>query len=274
MTAFPGPAAVPARWPSSSFAAQAATLTWRQLRTAVRDPQEILFGLLQPTVLLFLFTQVFAILTTTAAFPPGLSYVDYLMPAILLNNALQQAMQSGVALVEDLDNGFLARLRSMPVHPLVPLVARSFAGLGFCALQLVVMLGIAIALFGHRPGGSPAGVLASLLLALVVSWGVGWPFLALGAWLRRAQTMQNVSVVAVFPLMFISSAYVPISALPGWTHTLAQLNPLTYAVDTMRTLALGIPGGGLGAAGLTVGICVVLAVVGALAALPGFRRPL
>ncbi|WP_033289310.1 ABC transporter permease [Amycolatopsis jejuensis] len=268
------PVTAPARWPTSSFASQVALLTWRQLSTTVRDPQEILFALLQPAALLFMFTQVFAVLTTTAGFPPGLSYVDYLMPAILLNNVLQQAMQSGAGLVEDLHNGFVARLRSMPVHPAVPLVARSCADLAFCALQLVVMLGTAIALFGHRPGGGLAGVAASLLLALVVCWGIGWLFLALGAWLRRAQTMQSLSVVAVLPLMFLSSAYIPVSALPGWIRTLARINPLTYAVDTMRELALGLPGGGLGTAALTVLICAVLAIAGIFAALRGFRRPL
>ncbi|WP_020659276.1 ABC transporter permease [Amycolatopsis benzoatilytica] len=274
-TTFPGPAATATgRWKSASFAAQVAALAGRQLSTSVRDPQEILFALLQPLVLLFMFTQVFAALTTTTGFPAGLSYVDYLMPAILLTNALQQAMQSGSGLVEDLHNGFLARLRSMPVHPIAPLVARSCADLAFCGLQLVVMLGIAIALFGYRPSGGLAGAATSLLLAMVVCWGVGWVFLALGSWLRRAQTMQNISIVAVFPVTIISSAYVPLSALPGWVRAIATLNPLTYAVDTMRALALGLPGGGFGPAALTVAISAVLAVGGALAALPGFRRPL
>ena len=268
------PVATRPRWPASSAFAQVAALTARQLTTAVRDPQLILFALLQPAVLLFMFTQVFAVLATTSSFPAGVSYLDYLMPAILLNNAIQQAMQSGVGLVEDLRNGFLARLRSMPVGRMAPLVARSFADLAFCALQLVVLLGVAISLFGYRPDGGIGGVAVSVLLALVVSWGLSWIFLALGAWLRKAQTMQNISIVAVFPLMFVSSAYVPVAALPGWLRTVAQLNPLTYAVDTTRSLALGLPGGGFDAALTTVLISLALATIGAAAARRGFARPL
>ncbi|WP_326835731.1 ABC transporter permease [Amycolatopsis rhabdoformis] len=265
-------AAVP-RPRGSSFATQVAVLTSRSLMTSVRDPQMILFSLLQPAVLLFMFTQVFAVMATTSSFPPGITYIDYLMPAILLNNAVQQAMQSGVGLVEDLKNGFLARLRSMPIHRSAPLVARSFADLAYCALQLVALLLAAVAVFGYRPGGGFLGGVISVALALLVSYGLSWVFLALGAWLRRAQTMQNISIVAVFPLMFVSSAYVPLAALPDWLRAVAQANPLTYAVDTIRSIALGMPGGGFSAAATTLLISATLAALGALAATHFFRRP-
>jgi ABC-2 type transport system permease protein len=105
-----------------------------------------------------------------------------------------------------------------------------------------------------------------------VSWALSWVFLAVGAWVRDAESMQSVGFLAMFPLMFASSAFVPIDGLPGWLRVIATINPLTYAVDASRNLALDLPVGSGVVAALAASAGLLL--VGVIAAVRGFRRPL
>ncbi|MCK1796999.1 ABC transporter permease [Streptomyces sp. XM4193] len=274
-TAGPAPRVAAADRPvsgGSSFLAQVRVLTGRSLRAMVTDPGIVLFGLIQPIVILFVLTQVFSKMGMPPNFPEGVSYLDYVLPAILVDNAAQSAMQSGVGLVEDQKNGMVARLRSLPVHPGALLVARSLVGLVRSAVQVLVIMVLAMTVLGYSPHGGLAELALSAGLTLFISFSLGWAFIAAGAWLRRAEPLQNLALIFIFPLMFASSAYVPVADLPTWLQVVANVNPLTYAIDATRALALDMPG--LDHAFPAVAICVVITVVGAVAALRGFRRPL
>ncbi|CCH28643.1 ABC transporter permease [Actinosynnema sp. NPDC047251] len=264
-------AAPQTRWRGTDFATQVLVLTQRSLRTLVSDPRMIVFSILQPLIMLTLFSQIFASIANTPGFPAGVSYIDFLMPAILVNTAMQSALQAGVGLVTDMKNGVLARFRSLPIRLGSVLVARSLSDLVRTAAQLVLMLLFAVTIFGFSPAGGIAGVAGALALALAVGWALGWIFLAIASWLRNAELMQTVGFLAMFPLMFASSAYVPVSGLPGWLQAIANVNPLTYAVDAARALALSHPVTGVVAA---LGTSAVLAVIGWVFAVRGFRRPL
>jgi ABC-2 type transport system permease protein len=227
--------------------------------------------LLQPLVMLLLFSQIFSSIAKTPGFPSGVSYIDYLMPAILVNTAMGSAIQSGVGLVNDMKNGVLARFRSLPIAMGSVLVARSLSDVVRTAVQLVIMLIFASVLFGFDPAGGVFGVLGAWALGLVVGWALGWIFLAAAAWLRNAEVMQMVGFLLMFPLMFASSAYVPIGNLPSWLQLVAKVNPMTYAVNAARDLALAMPvGAGVWAA---LGTSLGLAVIGSALAVIGFRRP-
>jgi ABC-2 type transport system permease protein len=215
---------------------------------------------------------VFANLGATPNFPPGISYVDYLVPAVLVDNAVQSSLQSGVGLVEDLKNGVVSRLRSLPIQPASMLVARSLSDLTRGAVQAIVILLLATTMLGYSPGGGFGGLAASLFLALMVGWALGWVFLAFGTWLRRAEPMQNISFIALFPLMFASSAYVPVADLPSWLQVVAQVNPLTYAVDATRAVALGFAN--TSSVVPAIVICSIITAAGVVFAILGFRRPL
>jgi ABC-2 type transport system permease protein len=254
------------RWQGTSFANQIGILAGRSLRALVSDPKLMIFSVLQPLIMLLLFSQVFS------GFPPGVTYIDYLMPAILVTTGVTAALQSGIGLVTDMKNGVLGRLRSLPINPTSVLVARSIADLFRTALQLVILLVAAVVLFGFSPAGGVLGVLPAFLLALAVSWSLSWVFLAIGAWLRNAEAMQSVGFLAMFPLMFASSAFVPVDGLPGWLRVFATINPLTYAVDASRHLALAMPVGS-GVVGALLASAGLLAV-GLVTAVRGFRRPL
>ncbi|MGM1057893.1 ABC transporter permease [Saccharothrix sp. Mg75] len=264
-------AAPDTRWRGTGFGTQVLVLTRRSLRALVGDPRMIVFSVLQPLIMLTLFSQIFASIAATPGFPPGVPYIDFLMPAILVNTAMQSALQAGVGLVTDMKNGVLARFRSLPINPGSVLVARSLSDLVRTAAQLVLMTLFAVLVFGFSPAGGAPGVLGALALSLAVGWGLGWVFLAIAAWLRNAELMQTVGFLAMFPLMFASSAYVPISGLPGWLQAVAGVNPLTGAVDAARALALAHPVTGVVGALVTT---AALAAAGWAVTVKGFRRPL
>lgn len=257
------------RWRGTSIANQIAILTGRSLRALVSDPKLVVLSLLQPLIMLLLFSQVFGSMAGAAT---GTSYINYLMPAILVTTGVSAALQSGIGLVTDMKNGVLSRLRSLPVSNMSVLVARSLSDLARTAVQLLILLVAAVVLFDFSPAGGVPGVLAAFLLALAVSWALSWVFLAIGAWLRNAESMQTVGFLAMFPLMFASSAFVPTDSLPVWLRVVATINPMTYAVNASRDLALAMPVGNgvIGALAASVG----LLAVGVVAAARGFRRPI
>ncbi|MER7845476.1 ABC transporter permease [Kitasatospora sp. NPDC096077] len=262
----------PPAWQGSSRLTQIRILTGRSLRALVTDPAVLLFGLLQPVITLVVLSQVFSRMGLPPHFPPDVTYLDFVLPAVLVDNAVQSAVQSGVGLVEDLQNGIVARLRCLPVAPGSLLVARSLTTLVRAAVQAVIILLLGTLVLGYHPRGGVVAVTASIGLTLFMSWALGWLFIAAAAWLRRAEPIQNLAIIAVLPLMFASSAYVPTADLPDWLAAIADVNPLTYAIDTTRALALGLPGTSSAIPALLLGTAV--AATGAWLATRGFRRPL
>ncbi|MGO1049534.1 ABC transporter permease [Crossiella sp. CA198] len=258
-------------WQGSGLLTQIWVLTGRSLRPVLRDPKTLVFSLMQPLLMLVLFSQVFRVIAQGPMFPQGVTYIDYLLPAIMVTTATMVGVQAGVGLTSDMKNGVLARFRSMPVSPVAVLIARSVADLTRGLIELVVMLVAAALLFGFAPAGGVLGVMGALLLALAVGWSLGWLFLAAAAWLRESTTAQMVGMMALFPLQFASSAFVPIQSLPGWLQVVAQVNPISYAINAARDLALNNPVG----SGVTSALVVSagIAVVGAVLAERGFRRP-
>jgi ABC-2 type transport system permease protein len=257
-------------WRGSSVLTQIVVLTGRSLRNVVASRALVLIALLQPLVMLVLFSQVFGSIANTPTFPHGQTYIDYLMPAVLMMGSLAAALQTGTGLVDDMRNGMIARFRTLPIASVSVLLARSIADAVRQAAQLAIMLILAATVFGFAPGGGFFGVLAAWLMSIAVGWSLGWMFMAAGVWIRNAEVMQGVTSMLMFPLMFASSAYVPLASLPSWLRAVATVNPLTYSVNASRELALGQPVGygvlaALGAAGL-------IGLTGGIVATRGFRR--
>ncbi|MEB3370814.1 ABC transporter permease [Saccharopolyspora mangrovi] len=260
------------RWRGASYPTQILVLTGRSLRAVVKDPRVVVFSLLQPLIMLVLFSQVFGNAMLGNVADQGGSYINYLMPAILVTTGIGAAMQSGVGLVTDLKNGVIARFRALPIGMSSVLIARSLSDLARTAVQLIVLLSVASLLFGFEPAGGIGGTLGAFGLALFVSWSLSWIFLALGAWLRKEEVMQSIGFLAMFPLMFASSAFVPVQALPDWLSVVAKINPLTYAVDASRNLSLALPTGTGVISALATS--ALLCALGIAIAVRGFRRPL
>jgi ABC-2 type transport system permease protein len=263
-------------WHGASYGSQVLLLSGRSLQALVLDRKRIIVSLLQPLVMLVLFSQVFSGMfngiTGPANVSAGWSYINYLLPAILVITGIGSAPQSGVGLVADMENGVLARFRSLPTRTSAVLLARSISDLARTAAQLILMAIVAALLFDFSPAGGVLGVLGSLLLALAVTWSLIWIFLALGAWLRSAEILQTVGFFVFFPLMFASSAFAPIDSLPAWLRLVTTVNPLTYAVEACRKLTLALPADDKVLAALTTS--AALTMVAVFVAIRAFRRPL
>ena len=257
-------------WPDPGFAAQVRILAWRSLRIDLADWKLVFFGLLQPVVLLVLFSQVFGVVGAL----PGLSgyagYVNFLVPATCVMIALTTAMGSGAGLLAELYGGFTSRLRCMPVSLVAALVARTIADALRLAVQLIVVVAASVVVLGFRPAGGVFGVAGAVLLTVFFGWCLDWLFVALTTMVRKIQALQAIAFVVTFPLMFASSAYLPIAAMPVWLRVIAVLNPVSYAVNATRALSAGAASGPavLGAAGTAA----LVAVVGGVAAARAIRR--
>ncbi|MGH3973935.1 MAG: ABC transporter permease [Pseudonocardiaceae bacterium] len=270
LTTQPSPVTARARPAGSGVLTQVRVLTGRALRR-LRDWRLIVLSLLQPLIMLTLFSQVFHSIVNSPGFLPGVHYIDYLLPAILVTTGSQAAVWSGSGLATDLRNGALARFRTLPMSMTSLLVARSLFDLARNAIQLIVVVVAGVALFGYAPAGGIVGTTLALLIGLAVGLGVSWVFIALASWVRNVELMQMIGYVVIFPVMFASSAFVPIAVLPPWMQAIATVNPLTYAVDAARGWALADP-----ALGTTVNALLtaaILTVGSAAIAARGVRKP-
>ncbi|MEU0793727.1 ABC transporter permease [Amycolatopsis sp. NPDC005961] len=231
----------PAAWPESGFWTQVHVLAARSLRTAFGDRRLVFFGLAQPVVLLLLFSQVFSGVGSLPGVAAYQGYVNFLVPATLVTIAMTTAMSSGAGLLAEIYGGFTGRLRCLPISLFSVLVARTLADATRLGVQLVVTALASVVFLGFRPAGGVLGLGLALLLTVVVGWCLSWVFVAITTWLRKAETLQAASFVVMFPLMFSSSAYMPLDTMPAWVRAVSAANPLTYAIDATRALALARP---------------------------------
>ncbi|MGH3873051.1 MAG: ABC transporter permease [Pseudonocardiaceae bacterium] len=264
------PSTVRTRPAGSGVLTQVHVLTGRALRR-LRDPRLLFLSLLQPLIMLTLFSQVFRSIANSPGFPPGVGYIDYLLPAILVTTGAQAAMWSGAGLATDLRNGALTRFRTLPISMTSVLVARSLFDLARNAIQLITLTVAAAVLYDYAPPGGILGTALALLVGLAVGTGLSWVFIALASWVRNAELMQMIGFAVIFPLMFASSAFAPIAGLPTWMQVIATGNPLTYAIDAARGWALADPA--LGATLAALLTATALTIVSASIATRGARKP-
>lgn len=266
----PSAAAPSVAWSGSSVGTQILALTGRSLRSLLADRRVAIVRALQPLVLLGVISQVFGSLVNGVHLPSGVSYLDYLVPAVMVTSGISSATTSGMLLSRDMENGVMARFRSLPIRLLSVLVARSLADLTRVVVQLAILVLAAWAVFGFSPEGHVIGVTAALLLALIITWALIWLFIALSTWLRSLEAMTAISAIATFPLMFCSNAFAPLDSLPLALRWVATVNPLTYAVEASRSLCMGQPDWSQIAAAVVSALTV--AIVGFMAAVRTFGR--
>ncbi|MBM0274418.1 ABC transporter permease [Micromonospora tarensis] len=265
-----GPAPSATAWHGSGVGTQIVILAGRAVRPVFLRPSRLVVSLIQPFVMLGLFSQVFRSMADTPLFPPDVSYINYLVPAILFTTATTVSAQAGVGMTSDMRNGVLARFRSMPVRTFSVLTARSIADLARGALELTVMIIMALLIFGFDPPGGLLGTAVAMLLALAVGWSLGWLFLALATWLRGSENVQACGILITMLLQFASSAFVPVASMPTYLRAVATVNPLSYGIDAARGLILGRPVG-TSVVG-TLAICLVLSAVCSVLAARGLDR--
>ena len=144
---------------------------------------------------------------------------------------------AAVATAEDVEQGFVDRLRSLPIPRSSVLAARALADTAILALASAITVAIAFAV-GFRLHGSVLDGLAAFGLVVLFGFAFEWLFVGMGLLAGNAQAAQGMGMI-VFPLVFISSAYVTVASMPGWLQVFAKYQPLTYMVDSVRALTLG-----------------------------------
>jgi daunorubicin resistance protein C len=237
-TILPGEVLALARERSRGGPLQAVTDTalvcGRNLRKLVRTPGLIVFGTIQPVMMLLLFSFVFGgVAGSTIPF-----YKSFIVPTVVVQSLTFAASSSGVGLANDLESGMIDRFRSLPINRGAVLLGRTLSDAVRIFLQAALLLIVATFIGFRFPAGVDRGL---LMLVVAVIFGVSLSiFMAwMGLWLKDPETVQVAAFVPIFPLIFASSGFAPINTLPGWMREFARVNPFTAAVDTMRGLALG-----------------------------------
>ena len=212
-----GPSGSRLRWTLGD----AATLTWRNLKGLTRIPDAIFFATLQPIMFVLLFRFVFG----GAISIPGVSYVDYLMPGIFVQTVAFGAVSTAVGLADDLQKGLIERFRALPMARSAVLAGRTTADL---IRNIFIVTLITVDYF-----------LCGALIVLFFAYAVGWGFAAVGLTASNPETAQLMAFPILFPLTFASSAFVPVSTMPGWLQAFAKHQPVTQVVDAARSLMVG-----------------------------------
>jgi len=223
----------------NSFAGDAWVNFKRWNLKAVRNPFVLVVSLVQPIIFLVLFTQVFGEVAGGAVNrgAPGISYETYLVPAIAVQVALAAAVTSGIGLVNDIENGMFEKVLVSPMNRTAVFVGKTAAEVFRIAVQIVIILGLGV-LLGAEIATGVAGAVAIVGVGVLFSL---W-FVAFSNALAVITKDQESTIIGAnllqFPLLFLSSAFLPLEVLPGWIQTFARFNPVTYGVDTARAIML------------------------------------
>jgi ABC-2 type transport system permease protein/oleandomycin transport system permease protein len=213
-------------------------LTRRNLLVWYRVPAYIFFTVIQPVIFVLMFRYVFG----GAIHVPGIKggYVNFLMPGIIGQTAAFACFGTAIALAQELTKGVIDRLRSMPMARSAVLTGRLVADTLRMTVTILIVVGVGYAVgFRFLDGAGPA----ILMVVIAVVFGMACCVIAAytGLAIKDEESVQSFGLIWLFPLTFLSSAFVPISSMPGWLQAFANNQPVTFIINTMRALALGLP---------------------------------
>jgi len=230
-TPHPSPRAIQTSVPIREALTQTTALAWRAMIKMRRNPEQ----LVDVTAMPVLFTVMFGFMFSGAISGSRTSYLPILIPGIIAMTTITACVAAGTQLREDMDKGVFDRFRSLPIARIAPLAGPIFADLARYTIATSVTLTVGM-LMGYRPGGGVPGVAAGATLAVVTGWSLAWIFLWIGTVTKTASAVQGMSMMIMFPLAFLSNAFVPVSTLPAWLRTFTKINPVSHVVSAMRDL--------------------------------------
>lgn len=211
----------------------------RNLVRLPRSPDLLLAFTVQPIMFVLLFAYVFG---GAIAVPGGLSYKEYLIPGIVVQNIAFGGFVTALGLNEDLHKGLIDRFRSLPMARPAVLAGRTGADIVTNGLSVLVLTVTGL-IIGFSFKTTAGQVIEGYALLLLFGYAFSWVFAYLGLIVSSPEAANSVGFIAVFPLTFISSAFVPVSSMPEPLRAFAEVNPFTIIVDSVRHLWLGVPGG-------------------------------
>jgi ABC-2 type transport system permease protein/oleandomycin transport system permease protein len=203
-----------------------------------RAPDLLLSFTVQPIMFVLLFVYVFG----GAIVTPGYDYVDFLMPGIIVQTMAFGGFVTALGLAEDLKKGLVDRFRSLPMSRAAVLAGRTLADVGTNMISLTIMIVVGL-LAGFSFDAPAAHIAAGIGLVLLFGYAFSWVFAFIGLASSSPEASQSIGFILIFPLTFVSSAFVPVDTMPGALQDFAELNPVTVAVNALRALFLGAPAG-------------------------------
>jgi len=215
------------------------TITRRNLLVWLRVPAYLVFTVIQPVIFVVLFRYVFGGAIPVQV-PGNGGYVDFLMPGIIAQTAAFATFGTAIALAQELKKGVIDRLRSMPMARSAVLAGRLVADTGRMLVTILIIVGVGYAV-GFRFSNGVVPAIAMVVLATVFGLAICCISAYTGLAIGDEESVQAFGLIWLFPLTFLSSAFVPIATMPGWLQAFANNQPVTYVIDTMRALALGGP---------------------------------
>ena len=209
----------------------------RNLITYRRVPQLLVFSTIQPVIFVLLFRYVFGGAVSSSLSVP---YVDYLMPGIFVQLTVFGAIGTAIGLATDLKSGLLERFRSLPMARSGVLAGRTIADLArnVFVMALVIVVGFAV---GFRVHTNALLFLAGIALVLMFAYALSWVFAFVGLAVGDPETAQAAAFPIIAPLVFASSAFVPVETMPGWLQAFADYQPVSVTASAVRALVLGGP---------------------------------
>jgi ABC transporter DrrB family efflux protein len=212
------------------------TITKRNIISYTRIPEALFFSTVQPIMFVLLFRYVFG----GSIHTPGTTYVNYLMPGIFVQTVAFGSVSTSIGLAEDLQKGLIERFRALPMARSAVLTGRTSADL--CRnVVTVIIITIVGFIVGFRPTTGVLPYVVGILVILLFAYALSWGFAVVGLSAPNSEVAQVVSFPLLFPLVFASSAFVPVSQMPGWLQGFATYQPVSVTISACRALMLGGP---------------------------------
>jgi len=212
--------------------------TRRNVYKLRRDPEIFIFSLIQPIMFVLLFNYVFA----GAIQVEGGDYTQFLMAGIFAQTIVLSSTYSGSAMAQDLKDGIIDRFRTLPMSSAAVLIGRTFGDLVINSSSLIVMM-ITGYVIGWRIDSTLAEAALAVLLLLFFSYAFSWVMALIGMSVRSPEIINNVSFLVLFPMTFLSNAFVPSETLPGPLRVFAEWNPVSALIQATRELFGNVPAG-------------------------------
>jgi ABC-2 type transport system permease protein/oleandomycin transport system permease protein len=215
-------------------------VAYRNLVTLWRVPTVLVFELVQPVMFVLLFRYIYADQFNTQNLG-GVDYVLFLMPGIFVQNAIFGSTTTAIGIADDLKKGIIDRFRSLPMARSAVLAGRTTADLAKNLILVILVIGIGY-LVGFRFENGFLGALGVIALVLAVSFTFSWISATVGLLLKEVEAVQAAVFTFIFPVVFVSSAFVPVAGMASWLQPIAEHNPVTYWCNLARYLSIGDAG--------------------------------
>jgi len=212
-------------------------LARRNLKRIPRQPDLLIAYTIQPVMFVLLFIYVFGGAIQT----PGFDYVDFLMPGIIVQSIAFGGFVTALGLSEDVQKGLIDRFRSLPMSRAAVLTGRTMSDILLNCLSLTVLLTVGFICGFNFQDTSVGEVLLGIFLLLLFGYAFSWIFALVGLFSSSPETANSIGFTAIFPLTFASSAFVPAESMPAGLQWIAEHQPVTPIVDSVRALTMGTP---------------------------------